>query len=207
MKMVTYMKRFKEIEVKDFRVYFQEERFISISEKILEREYKILEEYKNDGRTFVALVEIDGKKYILKEFQKESRDIWKRFLTLFNDGEAYTVFNNTIRAKELGLKEVTDVYCAILKKRFGMIEESYILMEYVEGEIKLDKKSVKDIESLMEKVHEMGLYHGDCNPYNFLFLKNGELKIIDSKLKKDFIGNRKRYDRKTLEKYKQKEND
>lgn len=200
------MKRFKEIEVKDFKVYFQEERFISISEKILEREYKILEEYKNDGRTFVALIEIENKKYILKEFQKESRDIWKRFLTVFNGGEAYTVLNNTFRAKELGVKEVTDVYCAILKKRFGMVRESYILMEYIEGEIRLDKESVKDIEILMERIHKIGLYHGDCNPYNFLFLKNGELKIIDSKLKKDFIGNRKSYDRKTLEKYMKKEN-
>ncbi|MGL5982038.1 MAG: lipopolysaccharide core heptose(II) kinase RfaY [Cetobacterium sp.] len=195
------MKRFKEVNLKGFQIYFKDEKYILISEKILEREYKILEEYKNDGRTFVALIEIDKKKYILKEFQKEGRDFWKRFLTLFNRGEAYTVLNNTFRAKNLGIEEVTDVYCAILKERFGIVQKSYILMEYIDGEIKLDKNSVKNIEKLIGKIHKIGLYHGDCNPYNFLFLKNGELKIIDSKLKKDYIGNRKKYDMKILNKY------
>ncbi len=199
--MVTYMKRFKEKEINGFQIYFQNDEYILASERVLKKEYSVLEEYKNDGRTFVALIDIAGKRYILKEFQKEGRDLWKRFLTLFSKGEAYTVLKNTFRAKNLGIEEVTDVYCAILKKRFGMVQESYILMEYIAGDIKLDVEAIKKIEKLMERVHKIGLYHGDCNPYNFLFLKNGKLKIIDSKLKKDHIGNRKRYDRKTLKKY------
>lgn len=195
------MKRFKEKIIKGFICFYQDEKFLEISEKVIDEKYKVLERYKDDGRTFVALVEIDGIKYILKEFQKESRSLWKRLLTFFNGGEAYTIFRNTEGIKAFGIDEVTNVYSAIIKKRFGTVIKSYILMEYIPGEIRLDQAAIEEIEKLMNRLHSLKIYHGDCNPYNFLFLDDKKIKIIDSKLKKDYIGNRIKHDRKTLKKY------
>lgn len=196
------MKRFKEKIIKKFICYCLDEKFFEISKKIIDGKYRVLDRYKDDGRTFVALIEVDKTKYILKEFQKEGKSLWKRLLTFFNSGEAYTVLKNTQKAKDIGIEEVTNVYSAIIKKRFGMVIRSYILMEYIPGEIKLDQVSIKKIESLMEQLHRQKIYHGDCNPYNFLFVDDNKIKIIDSKLKKDYIGNRIKHDRRTLKKYK-----
>lgn len=191
----------KILKNKNEYIYYEKEEFKKLCKNVLNKEYKIIKTFKNDGRTYVVEIEIENKKYILKEYEKESKDLWKRILCLFTGGEAFVTLKNTIRAKKNGLKEAVDIYGAYKSKDLFLIKRSFIIMEYLEGKIMLDNNSILEIKKLMTHVHKLKIYHGDCNPYNFIFLKDGKIKIIDSKLKKDYIGNRIKYDKKTLNKY------
>ena len=203
MKMGIYMKKYdlKNINIEEYKLYFYEEKYLEVGRKILNNEYKILDRYKDDNRTFVALIEIENKKYILKIPKNEYKKIWKRFLTLFKKGEGLSSLINIRSARNKGLTEVMDIYLAGEKRKNGMISDSFFLLEYIEGKICLENDKVKKILELMKKMHKLGLYHGDCNPYNFLFTKEG-IRMVDTKCKKMLFGNYKaHYDILTLNKY------
>ncbi|MEH1738766.1 lipopolysaccharide core heptose(II) kinase RfaY [Fusobacterium varium] len=191
----------KNINIKEYKLYYYEEKYLEVGRKILNNEYKILDKYKDDERTFVALVEIENKKYVLKIPKNEYKKIGKKFLTLFKKGEALLSLINIRSARNKGLIEVMDVYLAGVKRKRGMITDSFFLSEYIEGEIHLENDKVEKILELMKKMHKLGLYHGDCNPYNFLFTKEG-IRIVDTKCRKMLFGNYKaHYDNLTLMKY------
>ncbi|MHD0320903.1 lipopolysaccharide core heptose(II) kinase RfaY [Fusobacterium varium] len=203
MKMGIYMKKYdlKNINIKEYKLYYYEEKYLEVGRKILNNEYKILDKYKDDERTFVALVEIENKKYVLKIPKNEYKKIGKKFLTLFKKGEALLSLINIRSARNKGLIEVMDVYLAGVKRKRGMITDSFFLSEYIEGKICLENDKVEKILELMKKMHKLGLYHGDCNPYNFLFTKEG-IRIVDTKCQKMLFGNYKaHYDMLTLDKY------
>ena len=88
MKMGIYMKKYdlKNINIKEYKLYYYEEKYLEVGRKILNNEYKILDKYKDDERTFVALVEIENKKYVLKIPKNEYKTIGTKFLTLFKKG-------------------------------------------------------------------------------------------------------------------------
>lgn len=176
---------------------------LELLKSIIDDKYQIKKEFKNDDRTFVALIEISDKKYMLKVFLKESSQIWKKFLTFFSKGEARKTFENTQRAIESGLNEVVRIYGTAVKRKYGMVKSSFLIMEYIDGEIVIGQEDKYiEIFNITKKMHSLGIYHGDCNPYNFLFLKNGNIKIIDSKLNRMRFGNyRAHYDLITFKKY------
>ena len=61
----------------------------------------------------------------------------------------------------------------------------------MKGDSNLDKISLIE---LIKKIHRNKIYHGDFNPSNFIFTKNG-IKIIDTQGKKMSFGNyRAHYD-------------
>lgn len=188
-------------EYKLYKLYYYEEKYLEVGRKILNNEYKILDKYKDDERTFVALVEIENKKFVLKIPKNEYKKIGKKILTLFKKGEALLSLINIRSARNKGLTEVMDVYLAGEKRKNGMISDSFFLSEYIEGKICLENDKVEKILELMKKMHKLGLYHGDCNPYNFLFTKEG-IRIVDTKCKKMLFGNyRAHYDISILNKY------
>ena len=94
------------------------------------------------------------------------------------------------------------IYGAGIKRKGIFIEEEFILMEYIEGRVIDEDKFYRKILEMIEKIHKIGRYHGDCNPGNFLFDGDGKIYIIDTKVKKMLFGNyRAHYDVLTLFKY------
>lgn len=55
MKMGIYMKKYdlKNINIKEYKLYYYEEKYLEVGRKILNNEYKILDKYKDDERTFI----------------------------------------------------------------------------------------------------------------------------------------------------------
>ena len=54
----------------------------------------------------------------------------------------------------------------------------------------------------MDKIYSLGRFHGDCNPGNFILNEKGNIKVLDTKLKKMWFGDyRKHYDILTLMKH------
>lgn len=159
--------------------------------------YKPVKEYKNDKRSYIAVIEFKGSKFILKFPKNEVKIPQRKIMTLLKKGEALNTYERTNKYQEKGLDNLCDIYAVGVKRRYGMISDSFMIMEYIDGEeTQPDKK--EDIKLLMEglkKLHSYGLKHGDANPRNFIIEKNtGNLKIIDTQLKKDVFKIGSNYD-------------
>lgn len=192
--------KLKEEKYLDWKIFFSQEESnaMALGKIILDGNYKVKKVYKDTKRNYVAQVEIGNKNYILKEFRSEIIIPQRKIQTLFKKGEALSTLINTTEAIELGIKELVKPIIALVKKR-GTIKKSYLLMEYIEGEKISTIEDIDKIMNLVEKMHKIGIYHGDLNTSNFL-KENDKVRILDTQGKKEKIGSFKRwYDILTLE--------
>lgn len=188
----------KKIENKKF--FFLKEEYCELLNKILKSDYTILQEYKNDKRTYVAKILIDDKYYILKKIFIKKK--FKKILSIFKKGEGLTTLLNIQKLKKQGIEELADVLGGVVERKNGMIINEIFIMEFCEGEKTIQDKNLLKVFPVLDKIYSAGRFHGDCNPGNFLLNKNNEIKILDTKLKKMFFGDyRKHYDILTLMKH------
>lgn len=175
----------KNIKYKKYNIYYPEKEIFyeELGKKIVDKQYKELEVYKNTERNYVAKIEVEGKKYILKSPKSETIIPQRRVQTLIKNGEALNTLINVRKRVKEGMREYAVPFLAIVKKGI-FIRESYILMECIEGE---PIKSVADIDEIMKivnKLHKEEIYHGDLNTSNFIKTKNG-IRAIDTQGKKE----------------------
>lgn len=187
------MKKYKE-----YQLYYYDDSIEKILEKVIDKDYQVEEEYKNDRRTYVAKIRIEDKVYILKRtFQ---RNMLKKIIGVFRKNNSVETFENINRAKK-NIEELADIYGVGLNKKL-FVEDEFFLMEYIEGKFYIDDNHYLKIMEILKKIHKNGYYHGDSNPYNFLFDKDEKIHIVDTKIKKMSFGNyRAHYDMLTLSKY------
>lgn len=187
------MKRYKE-----YQLYFSDEKVEKLLKEIIEKKYEVLKEFKNDNRTYVAKIKIENETFILKKtFQ---RSFFKKIIGFFGKSNSLETFENINRAKK-EIKELADIYGVGLNKKVFIVDE-FFLMEYVVGDFFIDDRHYLKIMEILKKVHKRGYYHGDSNPYNFLFDKNENIHVVDTEMKKMYFGNyRAHYDMLTLFKY------
>lgn len=180
--------------------YFYEKEYFSILKDILYLNYKVIQEFKNDKRTYVAKILVNDKYYILKRvFQ--NRKI-KKYLSIFKRAESLSTLINVNLYKNNGINELIDVLGAVIEKRNGIIINEFFLMEYCEGKKVSEDKELLKVISILDKLYLRGRFHGDCNPGNFILDKEKNIKILDTKLKKMVFGDyRKHYDILTLMKH------
>ena len=62
--------------------YFYEKKYFDILKEILYSNYKVIQEFKNDKRTYVAKILINDKYYILKRVFKNKK--MKKYLSIFS---------------------------------------------------------------------------------------------------------------------------
>lgn len=166
-------------------------------ENIIDNNFKVLKVLKDTKRNYVAIVEIKNKKYILKEFRSEVVIPQRKIQTIFKEGEALKTLKNGYAAINEGINELVEPILAVVKKGI-FIEKSFLLMEYIEGNILRTEEDVDKVIEIIKKVHNIGRYHGDLNTSNFIKI-NDELKIIDTQMKKEKFWNFKKvYDILTL---------
>ena len=195
------MKKFniKKEEYKDMNIYTYNSENFMLLRKVLNKEYLVEKEFKNDKRTYVARILIDNKKYILKK--PFNNKVLKKIIYIFKKGESLTVLKNVTILKNKNFIELVEILGAGVKRKNFIIKEEFYLMKCVEGEVLLEDKNLQKILLVSNKIHRFGRYHGDCNPYNFLFDRD-KVYILDTKLKKMIFGNyRAHYDILTLMKY------
>lgn len=178
--------KLKEKEYRGWKIYsapFLLDNFIG--EKIINNDFKVISILKNTKRNYVAIVEIDNKKFVLKEFRSEMIIPQRKIMTFFKDGEALTTLKNGIEAIEEGADELVKPLIALVKRK-RLIKQSYLLMEYIEGNKIRTKEEIKKIVDIIKKIHNLGRYHGDLNTSNFIE-QNGKIKMIDTQIKKEKI--------------------
>ena len=163
----------KNIKYQNYMIYGTEE-YLELGKGILKNRYEILEIYKNDNRNYVAKIELKGKIYILKSLRSETRLLQRKWRTFWGKGEALTTLYNIFSLKQKKFDNIAEVYLAIIRKHF-LIQESFLLMEYIEGEV----------------FNHSERYHGDLSTSNVVLTTQG-LYLIDTQAKKDIFGNFKR---------------
>lgn len=197
------MKKLVEEKYREYNLYSFEEKYIKICKKILDKDYTTVSELKNTSRNYVSIIEVDGEKYVYKEPRNEYKLIQRKIMTIFKKGEALNTLVNVNKVMDLGIENLAKIYCAVNRREKGMINFSFLLMEWIEENKNIEvwdrNKLNLGIEKL-EKIHRLGYYHGDFNPSNIILTKNREIKIIDTQLKKDiFFNYRRHYDMITMQ--------
>lgn len=187
----------KDVLYKEFKIYYKNEENKRLAEVVLDKNYKVVDEYKNTERNYVAKIEIDGQFYVLKSPKAETVIPQRKIQTVFKKGEGLTSFLNIEAAKNMGLDFFIEPL-AVMVKRGVFLKESFILMKYIDGEIIRTVEDVDIIMDMVEKIHEKGIYHGDLNTSNFIKTSDG-IKIIDTQAKRESFWHFKRaYDILTL---------
>lgn len=181
----------------EWKIYYLEKELRSLGKKLADRsEIDVVEVYKESQRNYVAKIKFNDKYYVLKSPRNEYRIPQRRFATLFKEGEALTTLKNITELRNRGLVELVAPLLAVVRRTKGMIKESYIVFEFVEGED--GRNRILEMIQAGEKMHSLGAYHGDFNPSNFIWTKNG-MKIIDTQGKKAWTPLKQRYDLITLD--------
>lgn len=191
--------KIKKYLYKEYKIYFPEEKLEreELGKSIIDNNFKTIKILKDTKRNYVAIIEIENKKYILKEFRSEVVIPQRKIQTFFKIGEALRTLTNGLLAIEEGIDELVEPLLAIVKKKI-FIEKSFLLMEYIGGDILRTKEDIDKVIEIIKKVHGLGRYHGDLNTSNFIKV-NDSLKIIDTQMKKEKIWNFKKiYDIFTL---------
>lgn len=187
----------KDVLYKEFKIYYKNEENKRLAEVVLDKNYKVIDEYKNTERNYVAKIEIDGQFYVLKSPKAETVIPQRKIQTVFKKGEGLTSFLNIEVAKNMGLDFFIEPL-AVMVKRGVFLKESFILMKYIDGEIIRTVEDIDIIMDMVEKIHEKGIYHGDLNTSNFIKTSDG-IKIIDTQAKRESFWHFKRaYDILTL---------
>lgn len=173
-------------KLKNIFLYYKEKKDRKLYEKIESKEYKIIKILKNDQRSYVALINIEGENLIYKQpIEKNSRK-WQRFLSIFRGSESRREFQNIEKINEVGLNGATP-HLAVEKKKGLFVVDSYLIYSYIDGR----ESSFKDIEIIsqeLKKIHDLGFLHGDSHLNNFL-IKDNKVYLIDKKLEKNKYGN------------------
>lgn len=173
------------LKFEDEYLYFDDEKSIKLYDKIKNTCYNIVKVLKNDQRSYVALIEIDGEKYVYKKPIEKNKRKWQRFLSIFRGSESKREYQNIQRINKLGFNGATPYFA--LEKRKGLIcFDSYLIYSYIEGE----EGTTKDIELIskeLKKIHIKGYLHGDSQIMNFLINRN-IVYLIDTKLIKNKYG-------------------
>ena len=177
---------------KGFNIFSYDSKNIEIGKKILDNNYKTEIVFKDSKRSTVSEIKIDNNSYILKRIGNETIIPQRKLMTLFKKGEALTTLININKIMdELKISEYVRPLLASNRRKHGMIDFSFLVLEKVKGDSNVDKIALIE---LIKKIHRNKIYHGDFNPSNFIFTKNG-IRIIDTQGKKMSFGNyRAHYD-------------
>lgn len=185
---------------KDYSLYTFDDNYIQLGKDILDKNYLIVHKLKDTPRNFVTVIQWHNKKYILKEPRNEYRIPQRQLFSYFKDGESLSTLKNIHNlVHNLKFYQFIDVYLAGNKRKKGFIVDSFFVMEYVEGFLSAEPFYKDLMVDIMKKVHSINIYHGDCNPSNFIFDSKNDIHILDTKGKSFSLGNfRAHYDMITM---------
>ena len=189
--------KLKNKKYKEYEIYYYEDKFLNISKDIIDKNFQIIKIYKDTVRNYVVKISLKNEEHVLKSPKAETIIPQRKILSAFKLGEALTTLKNIKEAEEKGITEFVKIYAAIVKRNI-FLQESYILMENIEGEILRTEEDIDKVLEIVEKLHKNNIYHGDLNTSNFIKINN-EIKIIDSQAKQEkYLNFKKWYDIFTL---------
>lgn len=193
------MEKILEKQEGEYKFWYKENKNLFLLKNIEKGNYRVIKEFKNSDRNYVAEIEINEERILLKNNRKEYKKIFCWIKKVFSSSEGVEILKNQEKVKQEGFKNFAKILGAVEKRKYRILKESYYILEMIDGEICSSSKQKDKALEEVKKLHNLKRYHGDCNPCNFLEEKTGEVKIIDSKLKRMFFGDyRAHYDMLTM---------
>ena len=151
---------------------------------------------KNGNSASVALVEIDGKKLVIKKYNY-SKNV-KTFIRRFRKSRASISWSNAFRLLNYGMK-TPEPYALIETYKGPMMTHAYFIAEHLDGQCLLeavekceDEKKLKQIFGQIKDIfhvwNKCKIAHGDCKATNFI-LVDETVYIIDLDAMQEFNKN------------------
>jgi len=145
----------------------------------------IIKELKNNSRSRVLLIDLQGQKAVLKSPREKNTNKWIRFTTLYRRGEAFKVIRYLDKLLRLGF-DTNKPLMAMEKRRLGMVVNSWILYKFKPGKT-CDESHYPSIVNILKSFHDKDLLHGDPHVDNFMTTDQG-IFTLDAKPKKPILG-------------------
>lgn len=166
-------------------VYYNKKDTTDFYTRLKGKDFSVLKTLKDDARSLVQLIRINGKRYIYKIPREKNRRKWQRFISIFRGGES---MRECCQLEKLMLNgfNAPRPFLAVEKKVMGMTVDSFSLSEYIESR----EGTEKDIDMIcrtLKEIHGKGFLHGDSQIQNFLVTDN-RIYLIDCKLLKNIYG-------------------
>ena len=166
-------------------IYYNKKDTTDFYTRIKGKDYSVLRVLKDDDRSLVQLIRINGKRYVLKVPREKNRRKWQRFISIFRGGESMRECANLEKLMINGFN-APKPFLAWEKRRYGMVVDSLSIIEYIEAR----ESTVKDLDIIckfLKEIHSKGFLHGDSQMANFLLTDN-RVYLIDCKLLKNIYG-------------------
>lgn len=132
----------------------------------------------------VDLVEVQGRRYIIKRDWFVEKRLEKRFgYFILNNTRYSRMFQFINKAVRDGCQIVQDIYL-VAEKMAGRTTclEAYLIADYIEGHPLSPQEVEERLDDLCQTVlhiHDCGLACNDIQPYNFILTPDGLIKAID----------------------------
>ena len=152
---------------------------VRLADALERRAFNVASVFKDDRRTYIARIEINGQDCIYKVPRGRNKRRWERLLTLFREGETFRHFRSMAQLIELGFRAPEPVLAAQRRSR-GMVVDSWLLYRFVEGE-KAGPGNAGPITHELLRLHEMGYLRRDPHAKNYL-VADGGIVFVDSRL-------------------------
>lgn len=148
-------------------------------ESIQNKEFEIVDVLKDDYRSKVYRIRLSDRDLVLKIPNEKNTQPWIRFLTWFRIGEAFKNIKGMQKLRKLGISTTTPVMAAE-RRSFGMVVDSWLVYEYLDGHSCLDQKALyPKVVDQLKVLHQKGVLHSDAQIRNFMHLDE-KIYVIDS---------------------------
>lgn len=159
---------------------------LQMANDIEHKRYQDITVLKDSPRSLVKLIRYQEKNLVHKVPKEKNKKFFNRFTTLYRKGEAFRSLESLNKLKQLNILGNTPLF-AVEKRKFGMIIDSYLVYEYLEGK-KVLEKDIPDVICCLNKIHATKYIHGDSQKRNFLKLQDN-IAVIDASPKKKIFMN------------------
>lgn len=178
----------KKIKKSNKIIYFNNEKYLKYYDMIEKEEYSILKILKDDKRSYVVLIEMQGEKLVYKIPREKNIRKWQRFLSIFRDSQSKREFSEIEEIHRLGFNTGIPLL-AVEEKSCIVVIDSYFLYTYVEGK-QSTCENAPEVGKILTEIHELGYLHGDSQLENFI-VSDGDKRIylIDARFVKNIYGN------------------
>lgn len=151
---------------------------------ILEKKYGTIKVLKDDKRSLVKIIEVNGEKYVLKIPKEKNTRKWQRFINIFRGSDSFRNYETMNKLEEIGVNSTKAVFAA--EKRNPFVTDSFLIMEVLEGEI-IQSEDYPRVMNELNNIHSKGYLHGDSQIQNFM-KKDNAIYMIDLRLQRNIYG-------------------
>jgi ADP-heptose:LPS heptosyltransferase/tRNA A-37 threonylcarbamoyl transferase component Bud32 len=168
-------------------LYNGDQSLLDLVDDIIQKkiEKRLIKEIKNNSRSYLLLIDFNGKPSILKNPREKNTRKWIRATTLYRQGEAFKTIQNLTKLANLGI-DTNRPLLAMEKRRMGMVVDSWLVYEYKKGR-PCGQEHYPDVVQNLRRFHDQGLLHGDAHIENFI-QNNDTVFTIDANIKKPSLG-------------------